>query len=25
LIIGNGDHRSLRQTTALWDEYPQGV
>lgn len=25
LIIGNGDHRSLRQTTALWDEYPQGI
>ena len=25
LIVGNGDHRSLRQTTTLWDEYPQGV
>ncbi|HAZ49308.1 MAG TPA: hypothetical protein DCZ55_33885 [Cyanobacteria bacterium UBA11371] len=24
LILGNGDHNSLRQTTALWDEYPQG-
>jgi DNA repair protein RadC len=24
LILGNGDHLSLRQTTALWDEYPQG-
>ena len=25
LIIGNGDYRSLRQTTNLWDETPQGV
>ena len=24
LILGHGDHTSLRQTTALWDEYPQG-
>ena len=24
LILGNGDFRSLRQTTSLWDEYPQG-
>ncbi len=24
LILGNGDHLSLRQTTNLWDEYPQG-
>lgn len=24
LILGNGDHLSLRQTTTLWDEYPQG-
>ena len=24
LILGNGDHLSLRQTTALWDDYPQG-
>jgi DNA repair protein RadC len=24
LILGNGDFRSLRQTTTLWDEYPQG-
>ncbi len=24
LILGNGDHNSLRQTTTLWDEYPQG-
>lgn len=24
LILGNGDYRSLRQTTALWEEYPQG-
>jgi len=23
LILGNGDYLSLRQTTALWDEYPQ--
>lgn len=23
LILGNGDHLSLRQTTSLWDEYPQ--
>ena len=25
LIIGNGDYRSLRQTTQLWQETPQGV
>jgi DNA repair protein RadC len=24
LILGNGDYLSLRQTTTLWDEYPQG-
>ncbi|MBD2180525.1 DNA repair protein RadC [Planktothrix sp. FACHB-1355] len=24
LILGNGDHLSLRETTGLWDEYPQG-
>jgi len=24
LILGNGEFRSLRQTTTLWDEYPQG-
>ncbi|MCC3419558.1 MULTISPECIES: DNA repair protein RadC [unclassified Microcoleus] len=24
LILGNGDFRSLRQTTTLWEEYPQG-
>lgn len=24
LILGNGDHLSLRQTTSLWDDYPQG-
>ena len=24
LILGNGDHRSLRQTTTLWQEFPQG-
>ncbi|WP_449417528.1 RadC family protein [Phormidium nigroviride] len=24
LILGNGDFRSLRQTTSLWEEYPQG-
>jgi len=24
LILGNGDHCSLRQTTALWNEVPQG-
>lgn len=24
LILGNGEHLSLRQTTTLWDEYPQG-
>ncbi|MGB3203496.1 MAG: JAB domain-containing protein, partial [Crinalium sp.] len=23
LILGNGDYLSLRQTTTLWDEYPQ--
>lgn len=23
LILGNGDYRSLRQTTALWSDYPQ--
>jgi DNA repair protein RadC len=23
LILGNGDYRSLRQTTSLWSEYPQ--
>lgn len=24
VILGNGDFRSLRQSTALWDEFPQG-
>lgn len=24
LILGQGNHRSLRQTSNLWDEYPQG-
>ncbi|HEY9696895.1 MAG TPA: DNA repair protein RadC [Trichocoleus sp.] len=24
LILGNGNHRSLRQTTTLWQEFPQG-
>ncbi|MDX2098532.1 MAG: DNA repair protein RadC [Leptolyngbyaceae cyanobacterium bins.59] len=24
LILGNGDHQSLRQTTRLWEELPQG-
>ncbi|MBD1933328.1 MULTISPECIES: RadC family protein [Cyanophyceae] len=24
LILGHGEHLSLRQTTSLWDEYPQG-
>jgi DNA repair protein RadC len=24
LILGNGDYLSLRQTTNLWEEYPQG-
>ena len=24
LILGNGDHSSLRQGTDLWDRYPQG-
>lgn len=24
LILGNGDYRSLRQTTQLWEESPQG-
>jgi DNA repair protein RadC len=24
LILGNGDHQSLRQGTDLWDRYPQG-
>ena len=24
LILGDGNHQSLRETTALWDEYPQG-
>lgn len=24
LILGNGDYRSLRQTTPLWEECPQG-
>ncbi len=24
LILGNGNHQSLRQNTTLWDEYPQG-
>ena len=24
LILGNGNHQSLRITTSLWDEYPQG-
>jgi len=24
VILGNGDHCSLRQTTKLWEEYPQG-
>lgn len=25
LILGNGNHLSLRQTTSLWNEVPQGV
>jgi DNA repair protein RadC len=24
LILGNGEYRSLRQITTLWEEYPQG-
>ena len=24
LIIGNGNHQSLRQITTLWEQYPQG-
>jgi len=24
LILGNGNHQSLRELTTLWDEYPQG-
>ncbi len=24
IIMGNGEHSSLRQTTNLWEEYPQG-
>jgi DNA repair protein RadC len=24
LILGNGNHASLRQTTSLWQEFPQG-
>jgi DNA repair protein RadC len=24
LILGNGNHQSLREVTTLWDEYPQG-
>jgi DNA repair protein RadC len=24
LILGNGEHCSLRQTTLLWEDYPQG-
>lgn len=24
LILGNGNHQSLREITSLWDEYPQG-
>jgi DNA repair protein RadC len=24
LILGNGDHQSLRQITDLWNRYPQG-
>lgn len=24
LILGHGDYRSLRQTTSLWNEHPQG-
>jgi DNA repair protein RadC len=24
LILGNGNHQSLRENTILWDEYPQG-
>ncbi|HEY9645009.1 MAG TPA: DNA repair protein RadC [Chroococcidiopsis sp.] len=24
LILGNGDHHSLRQSTTLWNDYPQG-
>ncbi|BAY34663.1 DNA repair protein RadC [Tolypothrix tenuis PCC 7101] len=24
LILGNGNHQSLREITTLWDEYPQG-
>jgi DNA repair protein RadC len=23
LILGNGNHQSLREITTLWDEYPQ--
>jgi DNA repair protein RadC len=23
LILGNGNHQSLREITSLWDEYPQ--
>ncbi|MBW4526842.1 MAG: hypothetical protein KME18_16915 [Phormidium tanganyikae FI6-MK23] len=25
LILGNGTHLSLRQTTSTWNEVPQGV
>ncbi|PHJ72658.1 hypothetical protein VF06_36520 [Nostoc linckia z4] len=24
LILGNGNHQSLREVTTLWDECPQG-
>ena len=24
IIVGNGNHQSLRETTSLWEEYPQG-
>ena len=25
LILGNGNHQSLREITDLWEEFPQGV
>jgi DNA repair protein RadC len=24
LILGNGNHQSLRELTSLWEDYPQG-
>jgi DNA repair protein RadC len=24
LILGNGNHQSLREITTLWNDYPQG-